>query len=590
MKIYNIIRSLAKTSLLVFVAFGTISCDSLFDDMPTDKLTDEKIWSSDILLDEYTIQWYNGMSKGWNTMISTSSFLNMKYMSYTCPALYSDQLTYGISRWVNSGVGEEMASKITTVTLYARNRWRDAYQQIQSVNRLLEHEGDLPSSVKDRIIGEAHFFRGFYYLKLLKRYGGPLLIDHTYDPLNSDERFPRASYEEMVDFIAKEADLAAQALPLAHDNRNEGRVTKGAALMLKASAYFWVGSPQFQNKSEDYYGFKDDRSKEYMTKAIEVFKEIEGLGQYQLMEVVGSDESTIAENYHDLFLQHNNKESILEYQHGTSKLTAEGAHTLDQDGMPPSLTGTTCAYCPTQNHVDDYGMREGYVYNENDPYVGRDYRFYANILYDGSVFRDSVMLLHYNLVNGKLVAANGLTKYGTSRNNGFTRTGYYMRKFMDPSTRYPYNDNEGSNQDYPIWRYAEVLLDHAEAAYRTGDAQTALSLINQIRARVHMQGLTSIDLESILKERRIELAFEESSYWDEIRLGTAQNDLNGATNPLKLMKIVIDESGNKTYTIEAMENQEGERAFRDYQYYYPIPWDEVRFQGIEQNTGWIESE
>jgi hypothetical protein len=105
-----------------------------------------------------------------------------------------------------------------------------------------------------------------------------------------------------------------------------------------------------------------------------------------------------------------------------------------------------------------------------------------------------------------------------------------------------------------------------------------------------MQGLTSIDLESILKERRIELAFEESSYWDEIRLGTAQNDLNGATNPLKLMKIVIDESGNKTYTIEAMENQEGERAFRDYQYYYPIPWDEVRFQGIEQNTGWIESE
>src|SRR3712207_7506180 len=62
-----------------------------------------------------------------------------------------------------------------------------------------------------------------------------MLIDHNYDPLHSDERFPRAGYEEMVDFIVKEADLAAEALPLKQDNRNIGRVTKGAALMLKRS-------------------------------------------------------------------------------------------------------------------------------------------------------------------------------------------------------------------------------------------------------------------------------------------------------------------------------------------------------------------
>ena len=64
--------------------------------------------------------------------------------------------------------------------------------------------------------------------------------------------------------------------------------------------------------------------------------------------------------------------------------------------------------------------------------------------------------------------------------------------------------------------------------------------------------------------------------------------LNGATNPLRLMKIVYKKDGTKTYTVEELKNQKAERAFRDYQYYGPIPWDEVRFQGIEQNKGWTE--
>jgi len=337
----------------------------------------------------------------------------MKNMSHVPDVFYSDQLTYGRSNMVNSGVGNFIKSQETTVTLYARNIWSSYYTQIQSINRLIGNEAQLPDTYKQRIMGEAHFFRAYYYYKLLQRFGAPLLIDHNYDPLISDEKFPRATYAQAVDFIVNEAKTAAEMLPATQDSRNTGRVTKGAAIMLQAKAYFWAGSPQFQNKSKEYYGFTDDKSQEYMAKAIECYKELEGLGVYGLLPVSGSTEKQIANSYHDLFLTHNSKEAILEYQHGESKLTAEGAHSLDADGLPPSLTGTSCDYCPTQNHVDDYGMRSGYTYNDQDPYVGRDYRFYANILYDGSEFRDSVMRIHYTIVNGKEKAANGLTKYGS---------------------------------------------------------------------------------------------------------------------------------------------------------------------------------
>ena len=529
------------------------------------------------------------MNKGWGAMMSTSSFFGMKYMSYITPAFYADQTTYGVANWVNSGVGEEMASKESTVIFYGGNRWKAYYLQIQSVNRLLENADRMPATYKKRILGEAHFFRAYYYYMLMQRFGGVLLIDHSYDPLHSDERFARAGYAQMADFIAREAELAAEALPLKHDNRNTGRVTKGAALMLKAKTYFWVGSPQFQNKDKEYYGFADDKSREYMLKAIEAYKAVEALGLYKLMPVSGSKQADIAQSYHDLFLQHNNAESILEYQHGESRLTSEGAHSLDQMAMPPVLTGTQCAYCPTQNHVEEYGMRDGKAFDPQNPYANRDYRFYANVLYDGTTFRDSVMEMHYTVdAKGKEVAQSGIAKYGTGRNNGFSRTGYYMRKVLDPKAPYPYKDNEGSKQNYPIWRYAELLLDHAEAAFRTGDSKTALEKVNQVRQRAHMQPLASVTLAQILNERRVEMAFEETTYWDEIRLGTALKNLNGATNPLRLMKIVYKKDGTKTYTVEELKNQKAERAFRDYQYYGPIPWDEVRFQGIEQNKGWTE--
>ena len=204
-------------------------------------------------------------------------------------------------------------------------------------------------------------------------------------------------------------------------------------------------------------------------------------------------------------------------------------------------------------------------------------------------FRNHVMEIHYTLFGGKEQAGADLTRYGTSRNAGVTRTGYYLGKFVNEKQPIDTDDTYGSSQNYIIWRYAEALLDYAEVVFRLGDTETALAKVNEIRRRVHMDALTSLDWESLVNERRVELAFEESTYWDLLRWGIAEERMNGSSNPLKAMKIVREEGKPDVYTVSNMNAKpEAVRVFKPMQYYWPIPWDEVRYQNIEQNPEWVE--
>jgi len=186
------------------------------------------------------------------------------------------------------------------------------------------------------------------------------------------------------------------------------------------------------------------------------------------------------------------------------------------------------------------------------------------------------------------VAGADLTPYGTSTSAAVTRTGYYMGKFVDANQAIDDNDTYASKQNYMIWRYAEALLDYAEVCYRLGDAATAKQQVDMVRARVHMESLATITWDDIVKERRVELAFEESTYWDLLRWGVAENRMNGTTNPLKAMRIDL-RNGNKNYRVSNLNRFPGRvRVFTARDYYYPISWSEVRYQGIDQNPGWTE--
>ena len=117
-----------------------------------------------------------------------------------------------------------------------------------------------------------------------------MIIDHTYNPLVNAEKFPRASYQEMVDFITKEADEAMKYLPKTHTSTENGRATYGAALMLKAKTYFWAASEVFQNKGEEmqYLGFSGDQSKDMLQNAKKAYEELFALNRYSLIPITAS--------------------------------------------------------------------------------------------------------------------------------------------------------------------------------------------------------------------------------------------------------------------------------------------------------------
>ena len=423
----------------------------------------------------------------------------------------------------------------------------------------------------------------------MRQFGAPILIKNNYDPLIDDKKFPRASYEEMVEFIVEEADLAASLLSDMLEASEIGRATKGAALMLKAKTYFWVASKVFQNKEKSYLGFPDDRSDAMLTEAAKAYDELMKL-PYSLIQITGTTQDQIKEQYRQIFLTKNSQESIWEVQHSNDGDFADGfGHKLDRESVSPFFGGTIAAYSPTQNHVDEYNMRDGKPYDPTHPYDNRDYRFYANILYDGCIFRDHEMEIHYNKEGKEEIAGADLTPYGTSANAAVSKTGYYLGKFVNEQQKIDSDETYASKQNYIIWRFAEVLLDYAEIDFLQNRVDDALDKVNQIRRRVHMDELPSLTWEQLVNERRVEMAFEETTYWDLLRWGVAVEKMSGATNPLKAMKIVKEEGKDPIYTISNMNKYPKRvREFRQMQYYYPIPWDEIRYHGVEQNPEWEE--
>lgn len=559
-------------------------CNSLFDDAPMNQISEEDTWANTLLLDEYVNTWYRNMNNGFNQFVFTmSGFGSMS--RYFLP-WFGDQITISKSDWLNSGYSDMLKGNETTWTAYAENVWTTYYTQIQYINSFFENshrvsDGDR----KTRITGEAHFFRGYYYYLLWQRFGGVPLIDHVIDPLKNAERTPRASYTDMVNFIVAEADKAAELLPATNEAADAGRVTRGTALMLKAKAYFWAASTTYQQKEQPWLGFTSDQSQAMLQSARQAYEELLASGLYSLVPITASTDDAIVKAYRQIFLTKNSQESILEVQHSNDgDFASKFGHRLDRFAAAPSFTGTYCAYTPTHNHVMEYDMRNGAEYDPQHPYDNRDYRFYANILYDGAVYRSHTMDIR--TTDG--VKGEDLKPYGTSTTAGYTLTGYYMAKFLDESQAIDNNDTYASSQNYIIWRLAEAKLDYAEVLFRLGDVAKAAEQVNDIRQRAHMHTLPTVTLEQILSERRVEMAFEETTYWDFFRLGTATAMLNGSTNPLKKIDITV-RNGKTTYSVSNFDRRaKANYIFLERQHYLPIPWSEVKYQQFEQNPDWSE--
>lgn len=456
-----------------------------------------------------------------------------------------------------------------------RDVWTRAYAGIAITNKMLEKIGSVPTTNPTifpaaRIEGEMRFLRAYFYFELIKRFGGVPIMTKSYD-VNSDINFPRASYDDCVKLIVDDLDKANTLLGNDADYgpSNYGRATKGAALALKSRTLLYAAST-LNNPSND---------KQKWNAAADAAKSVMDLGLYSLQAT-----------YEDILNVPSSTEYIM--------IKIRGPRAIDgifaDYAMSPGSGGAQGQMDPTQNHVDMYQMAangkditdQTSGYNPQKPYVGRDPRFYANILYNGAPWQGKTIdtWVKSDGSHGKDYDPNSIT---------YTATRYYCKKYW-PEVYNRLGGTSGTTLlNYVYFRYAEVLLNYAEARNEYLDAPDAgvYDAINQIRQRpsVNMPvlpaGLTKEQMRAAIRhERAIELAFEDHRWYDIMRWKIGPDVI---AKPMYGMNVVKNSDGTFTYT-PVLLGSTFQKVYTDYMHRYPIPKSEIyKSKGVlVQNPGW----
>ena len=248
---------------------------------------------------------------------------------------------------------------------------------------------------------------------------------------------------------------------------------------------------------------------------------------------------------------------------------------------PQGINGACGMNRPTQEYVDMFEMENGKSitdptsgYDPDDPYVGRDPRFYASVFYNGASWRN----VEVQTYTGGNHGPGPFDIYQTSS----TMTGYYCRKFADPSIPVVYLVDE-VQANWILMRYAEVLLNYAETQIALGNEEEARNYINMVRERSGMPETSKSGNELVQlyrNERAVELGMEEQRYYDVRRWKIAEETLG---HPVHKMTITKNNDDSFTYEVEEME----ERVFDPRMYWQPIPIDEIRKNSnLTQNPGY----
>jgi starch-binding outer membrane protein, SusD/RagB family len=469
------------------------------------------------------------------------------------------------------------------------------YQRIRQANLFLSKVDNSPLSavLKTRTKAEARFLRAWYYAMLIKAYGGVQLVDNTIFGIDDDITTPRSAYADCVEYVVRECELAATDLPLFYTGLDYGRITRGACLALKCRVLLYAASPLFNGGSIA----TDDATKKLTSypvadpqrwaRAAQAAKDVIDLNQYQL-EVDNATKPGLG--FYKLFLKRVNTEYILAQMLGLNK-TAEAKF------YPPSRNGNdNCS--PLQNVVDRFGMNDGMPYDpaisDNNPYVNRDPRFYYSFIYNGASTYSTtgnVQLPVYIYV-GATPASDAIVLDNTQSNQN-TKTGYYGRKMCDTSTA----GNGGANTERctPLIRYAEILLNYAEALNESGNTLLAIEQVKAIRLRAGIKpginsdyGIPATPTQSELRaliqnERSVELAFEEHRFWDVRRWKIAPQTETAEMQGMQITKV----GSSYTYKRFKLNRQHFWPANNNY-YLMPYAQGELaKLPGIlVQNPGW----
>lgn len=455
-----------KYITLIILVISLISCQKYLDKAPLDSINTANFFK---------------------TEADAVAAINGAYQPLQWPKLYNLRI-WSTDIWAgNSVVGagggtdgietQDIANFVTaTDNAAALDIWRGPAPGILRANLVLKNVPgmDIIPAVKDRILGEAYFLRAHYYFILVRFFGDVPLITEPQTP-EDDLRPVRTSKDKVYELIINDLNAAINLLPAhtSYSGNNIGRASKGSAIGMLAKVNLTLGNYE---------------------KTVLLCQQVSALG-YQLNA-----------NYSDNFSpsSKNSSESLFEVQYA-GKTSFSFWNNENQASWVSTFTG------PRNSNF----VAGGYGWNQPvtefiNQYETGDNRKDKTILYVGGPSFDA-------------------QEYQAS----YSTTGFNLRKFLVPKSISPDYDTNPAN--WPVLRYSDVLLMEAEALCklnRLDEAQAAANSINaggplnRVRKRAGLpdvQGLSQPALrEAIINERRLELAFEGSRWFDLIRYDNGQ--------------------------------------------------------------------
>lgn len=593
-----------KKKLFIFL-IGLCSLTSCLDDIlnkkPLDIISDEVVWNDPVMINAYLTQQYMLTTVFTNEAVdyieswAAGSPVDGKWEIHTSehgygPLIINNIADEGKGGWEISGnAGSYKAGKLNVNGGFLE-WWEYPYYIIRNLNQFIERvpEAPIENEIKTLRVAEARFIRAFNYFSMVKRYGGVPLITKA-AALNDPEEilYPKRNTEkELYDFVISEMDAIAEDLASTTDF---GRPTKWTALALKCRAALYAGSiAQFGSMQlNDLLGIPQSQASDYYQKAFDAAQDIIASGAFQLYDL----DSDKLLNFRNLFIKKRNREVIFAKQHSYIDALAGGGNTWGYDfcqrpkphgwnlgmGNTPYLEmAEEFEYIDGKpGKLDRKAIQDG-LWSMEELWGNKDPRFLATVYTMGTSWRGGTVDFHKGLIggDGKLYENDGEGYEGVNAlgdqniNAGNFGTGFGVMKYLDENVDIG-STWSNSGTDFIVFRYGEILLNYAEAAFELGKTGEALSAINQIRTRAGIAGKTAIDRQSIHHERKVELAFEGHRYWDLRRWREAEATLSQSFSGLRY----ILDFNTKKYKLIVLDNMDGVNSpprFYKHNYYFPI--------------------
>lgn len=525
----------------IFLLLITASCENM-DLAPENQFTDSNYWTS--------------VDKA-QTLLNTA-YSQMQSSNYF---FYNEGLSDNAynGRGDNAGAAS-LAAGIHDASLgRLKEEWKSRYAGIKSCNILLENIDRIPSAdpkIIARMKAEARFLRAFQHFQLTTWFGDVPLV--AKDPSLAEAlTITRTSHAEVVAFILNELNAIVADLPKTYPAKDQGKITSGAAMALKARVLLY-----------------ESRWAEVVTTTDAIIART--YGSYSLFP-----------SYEGVFLPENefSSEDILSLQYVPQyRMWGEFF-----DIAPISAGARLNALAPTQELVDSYLMLNGKKinetgsgYDENNPYMNRDPRLKGTVVYDKYEWKDASGTRTIYIKPD----ANNTSPDQYVAGSSATPTGYYTRKYFDPQ----HTTSLQSGLNLILFRYADVLLMNAEAKNEISklDANSWNATIGALRKRAGFTDPAAVNYDSSLSqaglrevirnERRTELGMEGLRIFDIRRWKIAEDVLNGWAHGAKFGVSSID-NGYIRVNLRTFDPEK--------HYLWPIPRDERLINpNLSQNPGW----